>query len=80
MSQRVAGLGTVAGELLDSLLLAAADAPAGLAAIIAPPRTVAVMPAPRAAVAIRVLGMRLIPCPAMRSSVGLPPVMTSTHQ
>jgi hypothetical protein len=73
MSQRLAGLFTWAAALLDGLLLAAADAPAGPAAIIAPPRTVAVMPAPSAAVAIRVLATRLIPCPAMHSSVGLPP-------
>ena len=50
---------------------------AGPAAIIAPPRTAAVMPAPSAAVAIRVLATRLIPCPAMHSSVGLPPGMTA---
>ena len=35
------------------------------------------MPAPSAAVAIRVLATRLIACPAMHSSVGLPPETTS---
>jgi hypothetical protein len=61
----------------------AAAAPAGPSVIIAPARTVTVMPAPSAAVAIRVLATRLISCPvipgpAMHSSVGLPPEMTSS--
>ncbi len=45
-SHRAAGLLTAAAALLDGMLPAAGDAAAGPAAIIAPARTVAVIPAP----------------------------------
>src|SRR3984957_10959205 len=73
VSRATALLAGVPAAAVAAWAAGVAAAPAGPAASAAPPRPTAVTPAPSAAVAIRVRATRLIPCPAMNSSVGLPP-------